>query len=103
MKTIEIKGWIFYEKASYENNFTFRFSAVEADKYCRDGDVAIRVCEHTIVAKVPEGFDPTAQHIGQLERAKELLRKQFNAKVAAINDQIAKLQAIEYKPTEVQA
>lgn len=101
MKTIEIKGWIFMEKASYERDFSYRFSAVEADKYVRDGDVAIRVCEHTIRAEVPEGFDPTAVHISQLERTKQNLRREFNAKIAAINDQISKLQAIEYTPATV--
>ncbi|MBK5571790.1 hypothetical protein [Ensifer sp. SSB1] len=93
---IEIKGWIFFEKSSYENEFSYRFSAIEADKYVREGDVCIRVCEHTIHAEVPEGFDPTAEHIRQLNSAKEKLRREFNARIAQINNQISKLQAIEY-------
>lgn len=99
---VEIKGWLFYERASYDNEFSYRFSAIEADKYVRDGDVCIRVCEHTIHAEVPEGFDPTAEHISQLERTKEQLRREFNAKISAINDRISKLTAIEYTPAEVQ-
>jgi hypothetical protein len=45
---------------------------------------------------VPEQYDPTAQKIAALEVEKEIARAEFTKSVAAINDRIAKLQALEY-------
>lgn len=103
MTTVEIKGWIFYEKSRYQTEFSYAFAPYESDKFCRAGDVCIRVCEHTIRVEVPEGFDPTAEHVAQLERSKEQLRAEFNAKIKAINDALSELKALEFTPAEVSA
>lgn len=106
MKTIEIKGWIFAEpKEVWEGTgLKYSFSICDYEKWAKGGDsnfgMYTKVAEHTIVAEVRDDVDPTAAMIRALDAEKDSLRKEFNSKVARINDQIAKLQALPFTSVE---
>ncbi|PLT18707.1 hypothetical protein [Ralstonia mannitolilytica] len=96
MKTIEIKGWIFLQKYSWESAYSFQFSHLALDKHTGEGEVCIRVQEHTISVDVPDKIDTVSPQVKALEQKKEKLRKEFNARIGAINDQLSKLQALTF-------
>lgn len=50
---------------------------------------------------IPDDFNPTAQKVAALEKQKERAHAEFAAKVREIDEQISKLQAIEYSPEVV--
>ncbi|MFX3574157.1 hypothetical protein [Ralstonia mannitolilytica] len=96
MKTIEIKGWIFLQKYSWESAYSFQFSHLALDKHTGEGEVCVRVQEHTISVDVPDKIDTVSPQVKALEQEKEKLRKEFNARIGAINDQLSKLQALTF-------
>lgn len=102
MKTIEIKGWIFAApKGSWEGKgLSYEFSTSDYEKWAKQGDPHfskyVKVAEHTIVCEVRDDVDPTASMIRALEAQKEAARKEFNERVAHINNQIRDLQALTF-------
>ncbi|SUD94259.1 Uncharacterised protein [Ralstonia mannitolilytica] len=71
MKTIEIKGWIFLQKYSWESAYSFQFSHLALDKHTGEGEVCVRVQEHTISVDVPDKIDTVSPQVKALEQKKE--------------------------------
>ena len=53
--------------------------------------------KQTIEFEVPDDFNPTPAAIAGLEAYKEEINRQFAAKIAEVNEQIGKLQALTYE------
>ena len=92
MKTITIPMFVYFNKYHWETEgsyvaYSFKTPDTESTTFVGQQDVEF---------KVPEQYDPTAQKIAALEVEKEIARAEFTKSVAAINDRIAKLQALEY-------
>ncbi len=60
------------------------------------GDDYVKNCiaQVPINFTLPEGFHPTAAMVAALEAERETVKRQFTARIAEINQQIGKLQAI---------
>lgn len=58
----------------------------------------VPVAEHTIVATVADGLELRAVQIKSLEAQREKASADFTETMNKINEQISKLQAIEYAP-----
>lgn len=56
------------------------------------------VCEQLVTVEIPDDFDPTRAAIAMLKQKQETARAEFNETVRQINEEISKLQAIEYTP-----
>ncbi len=69
----------------------FSFDNTKYDKTC------VLVNKQTIEFDVPEDFNPTPSAIANLEEYKAEINRQFAAKIAEVNEQISKLQAICYE------
>ena len=69
----------------------FSFDNSKYDKTC------VLVNKQTIEFDVPEDFNPTPSAIANLEEYKAEINRQFAAKIAEVNEQISKLQAICYE------
>jgi uncharacterized small protein (DUF1192 family) len=54
------------------------------------------VMPHELVVDVPDDFDPTPKQIAQLEAEKAKVRAEFNQRIAQLNEQIGKLQALTF-------
>ncbi|MFS2103638.1 hypothetical protein [Ralstonia sp. Ralssp135] len=96
MKTIEISGFIFARNNVYgdlEPNFTFfGFDASQTDSSY------IQVCDHKIIAEIPDDFDPRSAQIASLEKQRDAVRAELSSRITKINEQIAKLQALTFDP-----
>ena len=61
-------------------------------------DTAYPGSEATFDYEVPADFNPVAAELAGLNKQLEEVNREFAAKVRRINEQIAKLEAIEYTP-----
>ncbi len=96
-KQITIKGFIHYYKSEWRDQATYSF--YEADMSSTRG-FGVVVMPHEFTIDVPADFDPTPQMIAALENEKAKARKEFNDRIAQLNDEITKLQAL---PCEVKS
>lgn len=95
-KTITLPVFVRAEARDFEiyklvDGFDLR--ATGSPHLCKD---EFLVCETTVTFTVPEDFDPVAPMVAGLEAEKRRLTAEFSASVAAINQRLAKLQAIEH-------
>jgi hypothetical protein len=74
------------EKGDYE---VFSFKA-------HDDEQRTFICEQEIEIELPDNYDPRAQQIAALEKKRQRVMADYQKAVNEINDQISKLQALEY-------
>jgi hypothetical protein len=78
--------WHWEEKGEYEI-FSFKLD---------DDNHRTYVGEQEIEIEVPDNYDPRAQQIAALEKQKQKAMADYQKSVDKINEQISKLQALEY-------
>lgn len=105
MKTIEIKGWIWakpsFDGREVEYSFDdFDFEAATKRGTSNFGEYR-RVCEHTVIAEVPEDIDPRQMRIDQLEAERTALRAKFQMRLTEIQEEISKLQALPFSGEDI--
>lgn len=95
-KAIKIDGFITYTQHTWEKvgEGSFSFRAYKPLAEYEPDTVVVR--EHSITVEVPTKYDPRAAMVANFEEQKTLLRAAFNLKIKELNEQISKLQAIEY-------
>ncbi len=94
-KQITIKGFIHYRKPKWSGDSDYSFLAYDiTDSEYADGRVMVQ--PHAIIVDVPVDFDPTPKLIASLEKEKAKVRKEFNDRIAQINNEIGKLQALTF-------
>ena len=89
MSKVTIKS-IVHKSTSSDDYCLF---GVDMSKY---GYIAVGPVEFEY--ELPAGFNPIAAQVDALEKQRETLRKEFNARINQINDQISKLQCLEFSP-----
>jgi len=96
MAKIRIEGFIHAQKSEFsdETYYSF-FTYKDMSEYGR-----MLVCPHVLEFELPAEFNPVAAQIASLTAQKEKLRQEFAASVRRIDEQISKLQAIEFTPSE---
>ena len=92
MKTITIPMYVYFQKYHWEAEGSYTAYGFKTP----DSEHLTFVCQKAVEFEVPANYDPTAQKIAALEAEKERARVEFTKSVAAINDRITKLQALEY-------
>ena len=92
MKTISMQMFVYFQKYSWEAEGKYEAYSFKAP----DTESLSFVGQKDVEFEVPENYDPTAQKIAALEAEKERARVEFTKSVAAINDRITKLQALEF-------
>ncbi|MGI4815872.1 MAG: hypothetical protein ACRYG5_09940 [Janthinobacterium lividum] len=95
MSTIKVEGFIHARKESWETEFSYHFWKNDDMSDC--GYVLVR--PHTLEFDLPVEFNPIAAQVDALEKQKTKLGEEFAARVRQINEQISKLQCIEYAPS----
>jgi len=63
-----------------------------------DGESFTKVVDHSFDVEIPADFDPIPRQLDALNEKKRQLRLKLAAELAAIDDRISKLQAIEFTP-----
>jgi hypothetical protein len=94
MAIVQIKGFVHAER---RHTGEFRFLIRDVDMSGYDGFGHL-VGEATFDYEVPADFNPVAAELAGLNKQLEEVNREFAAKVRRINEQIAKLEAIEYTP-----
>jgi beta-mannanase len=95
-KTATIKGFIhFRDRSNWEDS---KYAFFMSDDMSECGYVKVMAYELTI--EIPDAFNPTAAQLDALEKQRAALSKEFNLRIAQINDQISKLQCLEFTPAE---
>jgi hypothetical protein len=89
---VKITACVHYKKYSWEEEGEFEVFSFKFD----DDDHRTFVCEQEIEIDVPDNYDPRAQQVAALEKKKRKIMADYQKMVTDINDQISKLQAIEY-------
>lgn len=106
MPTIEPKGWV-YAKPSYDaKRVVYEFSQYDYESWAKDPQIDRRgeyksyrkISEHTIrIDFEPPELEPRQMIVDALEEQKTAIRAEMGKRIAEIEDQISKLQAIEYE------
>lgn len=96
---IEIKGFIFacpdeYGEMNAERP-VYRFYDWDVTECSDSFRKYVKVCEHTLVADVPDRFDPRPGMVANLDRERERVKAEFAKRVTEIDAQIQSLLAIE--------
>lgn len=81
-----------FESCGMKNETTFSLWNVDISTTSHD---YVKVSDHQFTLEVPDDFDPRAGYVANLEREKERLSAEFQARVTEINAQIQSLLAIE--------
>lgn len=92
MATITLKGFIFASQKEWQAEPEYSFATYERDLYLKE---LVRVCPHEFTVDIPEDFDVRPGLVANLERQKQKLMADFQARVTEINGQIRSLLAIE--------
>lgn len=104
MKTIEIPGYIHAVlNASRPTEIGYYFSACESMAFMNsEMTTYVLVQPHTMVAEIiDKEIDYRTVRIAALEKERESVRAKLGQRIAEINGEISRLQAIECSATEV--
>jgi hypothetical protein len=94
MATVKIKGYINATKHAWNEDVTYSFNTMAIDSH---GYVPVMPFE--IEFELPSALNIIALQVASLEKTKTALRAEFDKRVAEINDQISKLQCLEFNPS----
>lgn len=89
---VTINGFIHWKNDPYGIDADFHFWPYKS--MAEHGYVF--VCAHDIEVDVPDNFNPVPSQIAILEEQKAKVRDEFNARIAQLNEQIGKLQALTF-------
>lgn len=106
MKTIEIDAHLYLSLKPHSKETSFRVDMWNGLEQCSDEwtvHTYIKPVKLTVEVDEKALPDPVASIVSALEAKKQALRDEFNRKVAALNERIKNVQAIEYTPAEVTA
>jgi len=101
MKAIEIKGWIWAAPTWDGQDVQYKFDSFDYEEAVKAGRGTEtwagykKVAEHSFTVEIPD-LDARTLRIQQLEAERTQLRANFQRRINEIEDQIGKLQAIEY-------
>ncbi|MBY4947038.1 hypothetical protein K6V92_10450 [Cupriavidus respiraculi] len=98
-QTIEVKAFVHATK-NYDDSYTYTVFGMDVSGQSLG---YILVGETTLSYELPDAFNPVAAEVAALEKKRDAMRADFNGRLRQINEQIAKLQAIEYTASEVAA
>jgi len=105
MKVIEIKGWIWAAPTWDGQGIQYKFDSFDYEAAVKEGRGVEtwsgykKVAEHSFIVEIPY-LDARTLRIQQLEAERTQLRANFQRRVNEIEDQISKLQAIEYTKSD---
>lgn len=91
---VTVEGFIIATQEVWQQEPEFIFREFDTSKYSND-ETRVMVRPHTIEFEVPDGFDMRPGVVENLEREKQRITAEFQARVTALNAQIQSLLAIE--------
>lgn len=91
---VKVTVHIFYSQHAWEEKGEFLVFYAKVD----DSDWRTYVNTQEVEIEVPDNYDPRAQKVAALEKHKQQVMADFQKTIDQINEQISKLQALEYMP-----
>ena len=88
---VTINGFIGWKKDSWERDGAFYFHPFEMSEYGY-----VQVMPHSFEIEIPDDFNPIPKQVEILEKEKAKIRAEFTRRIAQLNDQIGKLQALTF-------
>lgn len=92
---VKVEGFIIATQEAWQREPEFIFREYDTSKYAISGEAKVMVKPHAIEFDVPEDFDMRPGLVENLQREKEKITAEFQARVTALNAQIQSLLAIE--------
>ena len=92
MAKITLTGFVFASQESWQTEPEYSFATYERDLYSKN---LVRVCPHEFTVEIPDGFDMRPGLVANLEREKQQLMAEFQARVTSIDNRIQQYLAIE--------
>jgi hypothetical protein len=100
MSTKTIRGYLYHVHYDFELQDEFRVlfnHSADMGKHSHEWTV---IREHSFEVEVPDDFDPRPQQIASLEAQKQMVRAELGKRITEIEEQISRLQAIEYSGSD---
>lgn len=94
MKVV-VNGFIIATQDKWQKKPEFVFREYDSSQYSSDTELRVLVAKHTIEFEVPDDFDMRPGIVKGLEREKQRITAEFQARVTEINGRIQSLLAIE--------
>lgn len=92
---VKVTGHVVYVKYPWDAEGKYVLMATPVSNFDPSySDVGVSV---DVEVEIPAAFNPTAMQLNALYKKKQELIKKFDETVAQVNEQISKLQAIEFK------
>ena len=88
---VTIKGFVLWKKDSWEKEGRFYFQPWQMEEHGY-----VTVMPHVFEIDVPDDFNPVPAQVAILEKEKARVRAEFNQRIAQLNEQIGKLQALTF-------
>ena len=89
---VKVTVHVHHQKFEWEDKSEYLVYSHKFD----DTEYRAHICEQEIEFEVPDNFDPRAQQIAALEKQRQKVMAEYQKTVNEINDNISKLQALEY-------
>lgn len=93
MSTVTIKGFLAVRRSIITGKDEFHFFNTKMDEHG-----CITVMPYEMTFELPANFNMTAEQVKCLQAQKAKLREEFDLRVMAINEEISKLQCLEFDP-----
>lgn len=88
---VAIIGFVLYKKDTWDKEARFYFQPWQMEEHGY-----VTVMPHSFEIDIPENFNPVASQVAILEKEKSKVRAEFNRRIAQLNEQIGKLQALTF-------
>lgn len=87
---VTINGFLLWKKESWSNEGSFQFMPWEMESHGY-----VTVMPHSFELDIGD-FNPVPAQLDLLEKEKAKVRQEFNNRIAQLNEQIGKLQALTF-------
>ena len=88
---VTINGMVAWKKPLWDGDVQFWFNHFDMSEHGY-----VTVMPHVFEIDVPDDFNPVPQQVAILEKEKAKVRQEFNQRIAQLNEQIGKLQALTF-------
>lgn len=92
---ITMKQFVHYKRDEFTGKETYALFNFDASTSSMG---YVKVCESDVVFDIPDNFNPVAAQVEALRNEEKAVRREFKERVFRINEQISKLQCLEFTP-----
>lgn len=100
MSTHTIKGYLYHVQYDYQERHEFQVVFNDSAAMPKASPDWVLLREHEFTVEVPDDFDPRPAKVACLQEMQRKVRAEMMARVNELQEQINKLTALEFEPSE---